>query len=173
MNPLLHPKDLEKFIVDNDKKMIFLEFESTKENLDFSEDLEETFFYGDDNNKFTLISGIGIFIIGLERNEENVNRINYMTKKHKIQKIKILNQDKNILRIKVSQKPRNPIPRSLRHEVFKRDKYKCKECGATKEETSLEIDHILPVSRGGTDELDNLQTLCKECNRAKEHRILG
>ncbi|MEN6554368.1 MAG: HNH endonuclease [Methanobacterium sp.] len=67
-------------------------------------------------------------------------------------------------------KKRNHISKSIRHEVFKRDDYKCVECGATKEKTTLHIDHILPVSQGGTDELDNLQTLCEECNLAKSSR---
>lgn len=62
---------------------------------------------------------------------------------------------------------RQPIPRKLRHEVFKRDGYRCRECGASKDETSLEIDHITPVARGGTNDIDNLQTLCRECNRMK------
>ena len=62
---------------------------------------------------------------------------------------------------------RQPIPRKLRHEVFKRDGYRCRECGASKDETSLEIDHILPVAKGGTNDIDNLQTLCRECNRMK------
>jgi len=62
---------------------------------------------------------------------------------------------------------RQPIPRQLRHKVFKRDGYRCKECGASNKETKLEIDHIKPVARGGTNHIDNLQTLCKECNRAK------
>ena len=62
---------------------------------------------------------------------------------------------------------RQPIPRQLRHEVFKRDGYRCRECGASKNETSLEIDHILPVAKGGTNDIDNLQTLCRECNRMK------
>ena len=62
---------------------------------------------------------------------------------------------------------RQPIPRKLRHEVFKRDGYRCCECGASKDETSLEIDHIVPVARGGTNDIDNLQTLCRECNRMK------
>ena len=62
---------------------------------------------------------------------------------------------------------RQPIPRKLRHEVFKRDGYKCRECGASKDETSLEIDHIVPVARGGTNDINNLQTLCRECNRMK------
>ena len=62
---------------------------------------------------------------------------------------------------------RQPIPRELRHEIFKRDGYRCRECGATKDETSLEIDHIIPVARGGTNDINNLQTLCRECNRMK------
>lgn len=62
---------------------------------------------------------------------------------------------------------RQPIPRKLRHEIFKRDGYRCRECGASKDETSLEIDHILPVAKGGTNDIDNLQTLCRECNRMK------
>lgn len=67
-------------------------------------------------------------------------------------------------------KARTPFTKSIRHEVFKRDNYKCVECGATKENTVLHIDHIIPVSQGGTDELDNLQTLCETCNLAKSNR---
>jgi hypothetical protein len=67
-------------------------------------------------------------------------------------------------------KRRAQIPARLRHEVFKRDGYRCLECGATNNETRLQADHIIPVSRGGSDELDNLQTLCKECNLAKRDR---
>jgi hypothetical protein len=65
---------------------------------------------------------------------------------------------------------RNPIPATLRHEVFLRDGYRCLECGATNNNKMLEADHIIPVSQGGTDELDNLQTLCIDCNRGKSNR---
>ena len=63
---------------------------------------------------------------------------------------------------------RNPIPAALRHEVFKRDNYTCQECGASRR--PLEVDHIIPVSQGGTDEMDNLRTLCLRCNRDKNNR---
>jgi len=46
----------------------------------------------------------------------------------------------------------------------------CQDCGASKNEVKLEVDHIIPVSQGGNDELSNLQVLCKECNRAKGNR---
>ena len=66
---------------------------------------------------------------------------------------------------------RKPIPAKLRHQVFVRDGYRCVECGATNKETTLEIDHIIPVSKGGTNDIDNLQTLCKTCNRKKRDHI--
>lgn len=62
---------------------------------------------------------------------------------------------------------RQPIPRKLRHQVFQRDGYRCRECGATNKQTRLHVDHIKPVAKGGTNDLNNLQTLCEACNRAK------
>lgn len=65
---------------------------------------------------------------------------------------------------------RSPISQALRHEVFKRDEYKCIECGSTDKDSILHVDHMLPVSQGGTDEMSNLQTLCSKCNLAKSNR---
>ncbi len=76
---------------------------------------------------------------------------------------KLENKDKN-------KKKRRPLDTRLRHECFKRDNYKCKECGATNVESVLHADHILPVAQGGTDELSNLQTLCEKCNLAKSDK---
>jgi 5-methylcytosine-specific restriction endonuclease McrA len=57
----------------------------------------------------------------------------------------------------------------LRREVFMRDGYKCRECGSSpdKNHAFLEVDHIIPFSRGGSCSIDNLQTLCSECNAGK------
>ena len=55
-------------------------------------------------------------------------------------------------------------------KVLKRDKHKCQICGkspATYPELELEIDHITPVSKGGSNDMENLQTLCILCNRGK------
>lgn len=71
-----------------------------------------------------------------------------------------------------SKRRKTNIPRGMRHEVFKRDNYTCVECGATKKDgATLHIDHIIPVSKGGSDELSNLQTLCSDCNLNKSNII--
>ena len=70
-----------------------------------------------------------------------------------------------------SREKRKPIPRELRHKVFVRDGYRCRECGKSNKETSLEIDHILPLSKGGPTTENNLWTLCRECNQAKKDSI--
>jgi hypothetical protein len=62
---------------------------------------------------------------------------------------------------------RKALGKQIRVQVLVRDKYKCKMCGRTKDEVPLEVDHIIPVSGGGTDELSNLATLCRDCNRGK------
>jgi hypothetical protein len=55
-----------------------------------------------------------------------------------------------------------------RYLVLKRDGYRCVMCGATATEgAKLQVDHILPRSKGGKAVLDNLQTLCDRCNRGK------
>ena len=57
---------------------------------------------------------------------------------------------------------------TLREEVLKRDGYKCCVCGKTKKDgVRLEIDHIIPVSKGGQSTISNLQTLCSSCNAKK------
>jgi 5-methylcytosine-specific restriction endonuclease McrA len=66
------------------------------------------------------------------------------------------------------QPKRQPIKPSLRFEILKRDNYRCQMCGATaKDGATLEIDHIHPVSKGGTNQSDNLQVLCRDCNAGK------
>lgn len=69
---------------------------------------------------------------------------------------------------KTKIKIRNGMSLTLRFVVFKRDSYRCQICGATAQDgCKLEVDHKVPVAKGGLDELDNLQTLCFECNRGK------
>jgi hypothetical protein len=56
--------------------------------------------------------------------------------------------------------------------VLARDNWTCCSCGRSSKEEgiTLEVDHIIPRSKGGTDDLDNLQTLCKKCNIGKSNK---
>lgn len=63
----------------------------------------------------------------------------------------------------------------LREKIKMRDNYTCKNCGLSIEQEPnllLEIDHIIPLSKGGLTTEDNLQTLCWKCNRAKGSKII-
>lgn len=65
---------------------------------------------------------------------------------------------------------RAKVSNELRQEIFERDGYTCVICGSTEKET-LEIDHIMPISKGGKTEPGNLQTLCHDCNIRKGNNI--
>ena len=62
----------------------------------------------------------------------------------------------------------DPVPASTRYVILKRDKI-CQLCGNTKDDAPLEVDHILPRSKGGSNDLTNLQTLCRPCNQGKSN----
>lgn len=59
------------------------------------------------------------------------------------------------------------ISSRVRFEVFKRDGFACRYCGQQTPKVVLEVDHIIPVAKGGGDETENLATSCYECNRGK------
>lgn len=57
---------------------------------------------------------------------------------------------------------------ALRKAVFERDGYACQYCGTTC--TTLYCDHVVPVSKGGTNALENLVAACRPCNSSKGAR---
>lgn len=66
----------------------------------------------------------------------------------------------------------DPVPSTVRYDVLKRDR-KCVLCGAAPEVDSavrLHVDHIIPRSKGGSNDIGNLQVLCAECNLGKSNR---
>jgi hypothetical protein len=68
---------------------------------------------------------------------------------------------------------RKAISQTLRFEVFKRDLFTCQYCGKRAPDVVLEVDHIKPVSKGGSNAIENLVSACKECNRGKGARKLS
>lgn len=67
------------------------------------------------------------------------------------------------------------MTKKLRESIKKRDNFTCCNCGNSiyvEPNLLLEIDHIIPVSKGGWTVEDNLQTLCWKCNRAKSDKII-
>lgn len=66
---------------------------------------------------------------------------------------------------------RKQIPKKLRQKIFERDNFTCVYCGAREYEEPLEIDHVIPISKGGTNNINNLVTSCRTCNRIKHSDI--
>lgn len=74
-------------------------------------------------------------------------------------------QDKASLRLS------SEVWRVLRAQVFERDNYTCQYCG--QRGVRLECDHVVPVSRGGGHEMDNLAAACFACNRSKHTKLVS
>ncbi len=107
-------------------------------------------FFG---KKYVIIKGkdknpIKIFIEDVETN--SIVPLDYEKKENKVKRIS--------------------IPPSLRYKILKRDRFTCQSCGARAPDVELEVDHKIPVSKGGTDDELNLITKCKDCNRGKSNK---
>ncbi len=63
-----------------------------------------------------------------------------------------------------------PIPEDVQLSVWQRDGGKCVKCGSTED---LGFDHIIPLSKGGSNTERNIQLLCEQCHRAKRDTIEG
>jgi HNH endonuclease len=68
---------------------------------------------------------------------------------------------------------RAPISKKLRFEVFKRDSFTCQYCGQQAPNVILHVDHVRPVSDGGSADILNLITACTACNAGKGARSLS
>jgi len=66
------------------------------------------------------------------------------------------------------QRTRQAIPKRVQREVWRRDQGRCVECNG---KNNLEFDHMISVSKGGSNTARNIQLLCQECNRKKGDKI--
>ncbi|MGL4759389.1 MAG: HNH endonuclease, partial [Patescibacteria group bacterium] len=60
----------------------------------------------------------------------------------------------------MTKTPRISLPQSVRKYVLERDNYQCQSCGQQNTETKLNIDHIISLAQGGSNDISNLQVLC-------------
>lgn len=83
-----------------------------------------------------------------------------------VDKSKIHNVNLNINNFENTENrgDRVALSQAIRTMVFEKDAYRCVNCG---EHRLLEVDHIVPVCKGGGNEFENLQTLCATCNSKK------
>ena len=82
-----------------------------------------------------------------------------------IEALKIQNPTGHMLQ---ERHARAAIPSSVRQEVWRRDGGVCVKCGSRR---NLEYDHIVPVSKGGSNTVRNIELLCEACNRSKSASI--
>lgn len=68
---------------------------------------------------------------------------------------------------------RKSTGKRLRFEIFERDSYTCRYCGAQPPAVVLVADHVLPVKENGQTSADNLVTACEACNQGKADRVIG
>ncbi|MCM1043752.1 MAG: HNH endonuclease [Corallococcus sp.] len=66
---------------------------------------------------------------------------------------------------------RGKVSNKMRFSIYARDGYRCKKCGVSSRYAQLEIDHIVPIAKGGKSVYNNLQTLCHRCNEEKGDSI--
>ena len=98
--------------------------------------------------------------------EESVDRKNKASSTHG-------NEDTHNKVTQKSIEKTRTIPLNIRVKILSRDNFRCVFCGkspATDIGVKLHVDHIIPFSKGGTNSLDNLQTLCQDCNLGKSDK---
>lgn len=73
--------------------------------------------------------------------------------------------------------PRTRIPQWAKNAIFHRDKGMCVQCGAdltrlVNQQNALHFDHIIPLAKGGMNDITNLQLLCETCNLKKSDKVM-
>ena len=89
--------------------------------------------------------------------------------------IELINRLESKLSLQAQTKEQRALMTTkLRAHIKERDNYTCCQCGnSTKNEPNLllEVDHIIPIAKGGLTTENNLQTLCWKCNRSKGAKL--
>jgi len=103
-----------------------------------------------------------------ERNREKVREINRKAQA-RYRKTEKGRWSKRVYEYRKRNPKIGKIDKKQWEEKLKRLGGKCQMCGSTEDIT---IDHIIPLSKGGTNHIDNLQPLCRRCNSRKQNKIM-
>ena len=116
------------------------------------------------------------FVVRMNQDERELEQTSGVKSEEKTHKHEITKRPEVI-----KQKPyiltenRREIGLGLRYKILSRDKFKCVRCGvspAVDHTCQLHVDHKVPFSKGGRTILENLHTLCENCNLGKGNRHL-
>jgi hypothetical protein len=160
MSFFLHDSDL---FNDENVQLLFIEFGYTGVGL-FYTALEKIQGNGGTINSRVLLHRLGVnkklmkhwkYIeeLGMISTVDSICSSHYLTVFHSLERMNVLFPSQWI---------------SIRKKVFERDNFTCQYCGETN--GTLECDHIIAFSKGGSDDLKNLTTACRKCNRQKKDK---
>lgn len=127
--------------------------------------------------KDKLRAPLTVYFIDVNLRLTNINGVYQTSKSHRFNSSEILKyisgvnnksgdyyRDKDIWDA-ICRVERGKVSNKMRFAIYNRDGHRCRKCGRYNKD--LEIDHIVPISKGGKSTYDNLQTLCRRCNLEK------
>lgn len=147
--------DVPQFIVENDESGFY-------SRLGFA-NIDERIFAAEYKFSYTSGGGMAQRTFTVPMTEETIAQL-----------IKVL--ESKLAASAFVREQRNLMTTKLREAIKKRDDFTCCICGNSvykEPNLLLEIDHIIPVSKGGCTVAENLQTLCWKCNRSKSNKIVS
>lgn len=170
-NKMSNPEYANKRRQDNKKAVI--KYYSVYQNRIKKKNREKANYYRDNHNIRKCV------ICNKEYNVLENGTVSYCSNECKKQAIKIINANyKHKTRLRkwaTVYQYINPI------KVFNRDKWHCKLCGVSTPKSmrgtialnAPELDHIIPLSKGGSHTYTNVQCLCRSCNNIKSDKLIG
>lgn len=147
-------QDVPKYVMDNDEAGFYSRLGLAV--------IDESVLNVEYKFSYTSDGGMAQRSFSVPMNEENI--------------AELINQLESRLSLEaLAKEQRAMMTTKLRTQIKERDNYTCCQCGNSvfaEPNLLLEIDHIIPVSKGGLTQENNLQTLCWKCNRNKGARII-
>jgi 5-methylcytosine-specific restriction endonuclease McrA len=175
------PNDNDDLIIKFDKYMDKI-FDDQSQEIYFGRDVGfplNTYKFQSIVNSFVIFYPIYDSILRIARNELDIfdlliSKLKYYSfyiPEYEKNKQKLIEKDDLDNKTIMNLDAKNVVRAGIRWQVFERDNFKCVACGKSAIDGAiLHVDHILPRSKGGKDEMDNYQTLCHLCNIGKSNK---